>query len=70
MPTVASIFDALEGVKSISDDLRAPYQTVYSWKAKGFIPVWRRPAILEMARRKCAPLPLEAITYLSAIGAE
>ena len=70
MDTVAIIFAALGGTKAIAADIGVPYQTVYSWKAKNYIPGWRRPAIAEMARRRQKRLPDDAAIYLAVAPAE
>lgn len=70
MAFVDQIFTALDGPSAIARETGYPVQTVHSWKRGGNIPPWRRPAILELARRKARPLAPEVIAYLSGIDAE
>ena len=65
MDTVATIFETLGGVKAVAMETGDPYQTVHSWKAKGAIPRWRRPPLLEMARRRGKMFPPSALAYLA-----
>lgn len=68
MHIVESIFVALGGTSTVATELRAPVQTVSSWRSKRAVPDWRRPALLDVARRRQANLSPEAWAYLA--GAE
>lgn len=65
MQIVEHIFEALGGVRAVAAEMRDPYQTVHSWKAKGAIPRWRRQPLLEMARRRGKTLSPDALLYLA-----
>ena len=70
MQTTEIIFMALGGATAIAAETGDPVQTVHSWKSKGSIPRWRRPSLLEVARRKSVCLPNEAIQYLMGASAQ
>ncbi|MFS0737537.1 hypothetical protein ABC347_10850 [Sphingomonas sp. 1P06PA] len=63
---VAEIFEGLGRPTHVAADLGFPVQTVHSWKKKGNIPGWRRPAVLDLARRRNLALSAEAWAYLVA----
>ena len=65
MSIIDSIFKALEGPTNIARATGDPVQTVHSWKAKQSIPPWRRPQLLDAARRLEKELSPEAIAYLA-----
>lgn len=67
MDPVDAIFTAFKGPSRIADATSIPVQTVCDWRKKGKsnIPHWRRPAVLDAARRHNIELPPEAITYLA-----
>ena len=65
MSLIDHIFKELGEAKAIADETGDPIQTVHSWKATGRIPRWRRPSVLDVARRKNAKLSAEAILYLN-----
>jgi hypothetical protein len=65
---IAHIFNVLGGATPIARGTGFPVQTVHSWtKEPAEIPPWRRPAILDLARRvnKLDELSDEARLYLS-----
>ncbi len=68
MHVVEHIFKALGGATAIAVGVGSPVQTVHDWKKKGKpeIPPWRRPAVLDLARRlgKFDELSADAIAYL------
>ena len=66
MSIVHAIFDAFDGPTPIAEETGIPMKTVFSWKeAPPNIPAWRRPAVLEAARRKNITLSPEALAYLA-----
>ncbi|WP_166675228.1 hypothetical protein [Novosphingobium sp. PhB55] len=56
MNTVAEILESLGGVSAVSKETGIPITTVHTWKRTGFIPSWRIPALVKMARRLRKPL--------------
>lgn len=66
---IEHIFKVLDGPTKIATGTGLPIQTVHSWvnKAPAEIPPWRRPAVLDFARRegKLDELTIEARTYLA-----
>jgi hypothetical protein len=67
MSEVHAIFDAFGGPTPIAKATGFPVQTVCDWRKKGDpeIPPWRRPAVLDAAKRLDISLPPEAIAYLA-----
>jgi len=51
MQTVAQIFDKLGGHAAVAEKTGIPLTTVHSWKRANFIPEWRRPAVLAVAKK-------------------
>ncbi len=49
--TVEQILDALGGFTKVAKDTGTPITTVHSWKRVGFIPEWRRPQLLALAKK-------------------
>lgn len=50
----------------MADATGIPMKTVFSWKEdKPNIPAWRRPAVLDAAKRANVTLPPEAVIYLA-----
>ena len=64
MSVVVEIIRELGGPTKIGAALPAPVQTVHYWSKRGVIPHWRRPSILELARRLGKALSPAAIVYL------
>lgn len=65
---VTMIFDTLGGSTAIAKGIGSPVQTVNDWLSKGQpeIPPWRRPDVLDFARReeKLTKLTAECLAYL------
>lgn len=59
MMTVDQIMDELGGFAKIADATGIPPSTVHSWKRSGFIPEWRRPALVALAKKAKKPLSLQ-----------
>ncbi|MBM3927102.1 MAG: helix-turn-helix domain-containing protein [Sphingomonadales bacterium] len=51
MDTVSTIFEKLGGVTAIANATGIPLTTVHGWKRSGFVPKWRVPALIELAKR-------------------
>lgn len=49
-PDMLSVFQKFDGIRPMAAKLGVPPSTVKSWHAKRFIPEWRRPAILAVAK--------------------
>jgi hypothetical protein len=56
MKTVPDILDALGGVTAVSNETGIPLTTVHSWKRSGFVPKWRIPTLVSLAKRLGKPL--------------
>ncbi|QZP07796.1 carph-isopro domain-containing protein [Caenibius sp. WL] len=52
MFTASDIINALGGSAELARGTGFPLTTIESWKTVNFIPEWRRPPILELARKK------------------
>lgn len=52
-----SVIDAFGGQTKTARACGVPISTVDSWKRKGRIPPWRRPAIIAAARGASVDLP-------------
>lgn len=65
---ITKIFKTLGGSTKIATGVGLPVQTVNDWLNKGQaeIPPWRRPAVLDFARReeKLSELPADCLAYL------
>lgn len=68
---IAHIFETLGGPTKVATGTGMPVQTVHSWinKSPAEIPPWRRPAVLDFARRekKLDDLTSEAREYLASL---
>ncbi len=51
MDTVSAILKELGGSSAVSKATGIPITTVHSWKRSGFVPRWRIPALVLMAKR-------------------
>lgn len=56
MSTVADILESLGGVSAVSKETGIPITTVHTWKRTGFVPHWRIPTLVKMAKRLGKPL--------------
>lgn len=52
MHTVSDILDRLGGYAVVAEAAGIPATTVHSWQRKNFVPEWRRPALLGIAKDK------------------
>lgn len=50
--TIDQMFEALGGPTVVANETGIPLTTVHSWKRVKFVPEWRRPALLTLARKK------------------
>lgn len=67
MTVATSIVEALGGTNKVARETGIPPQTVSAWKqSKGGIPHWRRPTLIELARRTNKALSPELTAYLTA----
>lgn len=51
MKTVPEILKVLGGVTAVSNATGIPISTVHSWKRTGFVPRWRIPTLIALAKR-------------------
>lgn len=66
MHVVHAILAAFDGPTKLAEETGIPMKTVFSWKEdKPNIPAWRRPAVLDAAKRASVTLPPEALIYLA-----
>ena len=56
MFTADHIIDKLGGTSIVAAELDLTPSTVSSWRGVNFIPTWRQPAVLALAKRKKFPL--------------
>lgn len=52
METVESILNRLGGYATVATEGRIPATTVHSWQRSNFVPEWRRPTLLAIAKKK------------------
>lgn len=65
MHIVDRIFKAIGGATVIATQTGDPVQTVHDWLAYGNIPHWRRPAVVDAARRLDKQLDPDMLAYLA-----
>lgn len=65
MTVAAQIIQALGGPTAIHRETGIPVQTIWDWKRNGNIPHWRRPAVIEVAKKLSDPLPADMLAYLA-----
>jgi hypothetical protein len=56
MKTADHILTSLGGVAEVARKLGLPLTTVQGWKDANFVPEWRRPALIKLAKAKKKPL--------------
>lgn len=66
MHTAAFIIDELGGTSKVAADIGLPLTTVHSWGRANFIPEWRRPALIKLAKKRRKPLALDDFPPTSA----
>jgi hypothetical protein len=52
MQTVSDIFERLGGYTAVAKEAGIPATTAHSWQRKNFIPEWRRPTLVALAKKK------------------
>ena len=52
MLTADQIIDALGSTSNVASELGLTPSTVSTWRGVNFIPTWRQPAVLALAKRK------------------
>lgn len=60
MQTVEDILNQLGGYAAVADAAEIPATTVHSWQRSNFVPKWRRPALIALAKKKRIHLPEDA----------
>ena len=65
MHIVDQIFVAMGESTAIATAMGLPIQTVNSWKTSGNIPSWRRPPLLDAAKRGDCQLAPDLLAYLA-----
>lgn len=56
MATVPDIIEQLGGATAISSQIDVPLTTVHSWKRVGYVPAWRVPALVKLAKKLKQPI--------------
>lgn len=56
MTNAATIIDALGGSAAVSRATGFPLTTIESWKRSNFIPEWRQPSLISLAKKAGAKL--------------
>ncbi len=56
MATVTDIFEQLGGSTAIAARIAVPLTTVHSWKRSGYVPAWRIPALVKLAKSLGKPI--------------
>lgn len=64
MTEVQAIFEAFGGYVGLAETLGLKRNTVWDWRNNGEIPPWRRPMVLDAARRLGKALDGKVIAYL------
>lgn len=62
---VDELFRERKRLSAIAREMRCPIGTVFSWKKKGAIPPWRRPAVLDAVRRLNIETSPSVLLYLA-----
>lgn len=56
MQTASDIIKSLGGPAKLSRDSRTPLTTIIGWRDRNFIPEWRRPPLIALAKKVGQPL--------------
>ncbi len=56
MMTAEQIIARLDGSASISRETDTPLTTIEGWKEVNFVPTWRQPTLIALAKRLGRPL--------------
>jgi hypothetical protein len=56
MATVSEIIEALGGATAIARAIDVPVTTAHSWKRANYVPAWRVPALLTLAKKLGKPI--------------
>lgn len=56
METVELILGKLGGYAAVAEKTKIPATTVHSWQRANFVPEWRRPVLISLARKSKIPL--------------
>lgn len=51
MQTVEDILEKLGGYAFVAAKTKTPATTVHSWQRSNFVPHWRRPGLITLAKR-------------------
>lgn len=52
MQTVEDILGKLGGYAAVAGKIKTPATTVHSWQRSNFVPGWRRPALIKLAKKE------------------
>lgn len=56
MATTSDIITALGGATAIARAIEVPVTTVHGWKRVGYVPAWRVPALVKLAKKLKQPI--------------
>ncbi|WP_375178208.1 carph-isopro domain-containing protein [Sphingobium yanoikuyae] len=56
MQTASDIINSLGGPAKLARDSRTPLTTIIGWRDRNFIPEWRRPPLMALAKKAGKPL--------------
>lgn len=56
MGNVSEIIEALGGATAIARAIDVPVTTAHSWKRANYVPAWRVPALLKLAKKLGQPV--------------
>jgi hypothetical protein len=52
MASTPEIIETLGGATFVAREIGAPTTTVHGWKRAGYVPAWRVPALLALAKKQ------------------
>lgn len=56
MDKVSDIIEALGGTTAVARAIDVPVTTAHAWKRAEFVPSWRVPALVALAKKKGKPI--------------
>jgi hypothetical protein len=60
MGNVSEIIEALGGATAIARAIDVPVTTAHSWKRANYVPAWRVPALLKLAKKLGQPVTADS----------
>ena len=56
MANTPDIIETLGGATAVSREIGVPVTTVHGWKRAGYVPTWRVPALVRLAKKLKQPI--------------